>query len=39
MLPLRGHTSLYVTVTATGDPPAFPWSVDVVFSLSLRLHE
>lgn len=39
MLPLWGHTSLYVTVTATGDPPAFPWSVDVVFSLSLRLHE
>jgi len=39
MLPLWGNTSLYVTVTATGDPPAFPWSMDVVFSLSLRLHE
>jgi hypothetical protein len=39
MLPLWGHTSLYITVTATGDPPTFPWSVDVVFSLSLKLHE
>jgi len=39
MLPLWGHTSLYVTVTASGDPPTFPWSVDVVFSLSLKLRE
>ena len=39
MLPLWGHTLLYITVTATGDPPTFPWSVDVVFSLSLKLHE
>jgi len=39
MLPLWGHTWLYLTVTATGDPPTFPWSVDVVFSLSLRLRE
>ena len=39
MLPLWGHTSLYITVTATGDPPTFPWSVDVMFSLSLKLHE
>jgi hypothetical protein len=39
MLPLWGHTSLYLTVTATGDPPTFPWSVDVVFSLSIKLRE
>jgi hypothetical protein len=39
MLPLWGHTSLYLTVTATGNPPKSPWSVDVVFSLSLQLRE
>jgi hypothetical protein len=37
MLPLWGRTSLWVTVTATGDPPQIDWSVDVVFSLSLKL--
>lgn len=39
MLPLWGRTSLYLTVIATGNPPTFPWSVDVVFSLSLQLRE
>ena len=39
MLPLWGHTWLYLTVTATGDLPKVAWSIDVVFSLSLKLTE
>ena len=31
--------SLSVTVKATGNPPQFEWSMDVVFSLSLRISE
>jgi hypothetical protein len=39
MLPLWGRTSLYLTVTAKGDLPKFDWSMDVVFSLSLRMTQ
>ena len=31
--------SLSVTVQATGDPPQFDWSLDVVFSLSVRISQ
>jgi hypothetical protein len=39
MLPLWGHTSVYVTVTATGTLPTVAWSMDVVFSLSLDISQ
>jgi hypothetical protein len=39
MLPLWGHTWLYLTITATGDPPKTNWSADVVFSLSLKIRQ
>jgi len=39
MLPLWGRTWLYLTVVASGVLPSVDWSVDVVFSLSLRLTE
>ena len=39
MLPLWGHTSLYLTVTATGNLPNVDWSMDVVFSLSLKIKQ
>jgi hypothetical protein len=39
MLPLWGHTWLYLTVTATGDLPQVDWSMDVVFSLSLKIKQ
>jgi hypothetical protein len=39
MLPLWGRTWLYLTVTATGNLPKVAWSMDVVFSLSLKLTQ
>ena len=39
MLPLWVHQWLYLTVTATGDPPSIDWSVDVEFSLSLKISQ
>ena len=39
MLPLWGRTSLYLTVTATGNLPKVDWSMDVVFSLSLKITQ
>jgi hypothetical protein len=39
LLPLWGHTWLYLAITVSGDLPRFPWSMDVVFSLSLKLVE
>ncbi len=39
MLPLWVHTWLYLTVTATGYPPSIDWSVDVEFSLSVKITE
>jgi len=39
MLPVWGRTSLYLTVTATGNLPKVAWSADVVFSLSLKMTQ
>ena len=39
MLPLWGSPVLYVTVTATGNLPPVNWSMDVVFTLSVKLIE
>jgi len=39
MLPLWGHTTVYVTVTATGALPTVAWSMDVGFSLSLKIDQ
>lgn len=39
LLPLWAHTWLYLAITVSGDLPRVPWSVDVVFSLSLKLTE
>ena len=39
MLPVWGHTWLYLTITATGNLPRVDWSMDVVFSLSLKIHQ
>jgi len=39
MLPLWGRTSLCVTVEATGNPPKVDWSIDVVFSLSIKINQ
>jgi hypothetical protein len=39
MLPLWGRTILYMNVAASGDLPWAEWSIDVIFSLSVRLTE
>jgi hypothetical protein len=39
MLPLWGYPRLYLTFTATGAPPQVDWSIDVVFSLSLKITQ
>jgi hypothetical protein len=39
LLPLWGCPSLYVTVEASGQPPVVDWTMDVVFSLSLKISQ
>ena len=39
MLPVWKRTLLYITVTATGDMPKVDWSMDVIFSLSIKLTQ
>jgi hypothetical protein len=39
MLPLWGYPRLFLTFIATGDPPQVDWSIDVVFSLSLKITQ
>jgi hypothetical protein len=39
MLPVWKRSILYITVTATGDMPKVDWSMDVIFSLSIKLTQ